>query len=275
MEQKIIDAKNAEFWNELCGTWMARVHGITEVTPENLRQFDKTYLDYYPYLAPYVAKENLTNKKVLEIGLGYGTLGQLLASQGGEYYGLDIAQGPVEMMRYRLNQLGQPGELRVKVGSALDIPYPEQYFDYVYTIGCLHHTGNLQKSIAEVHRVLKLGGKAIVMLYNYFSYRQLVEVPLQRLRERGVFSASTFGERVRALYDTNDQGEAAPHTDYTTPLGVRRLFKNFSRVKVDIRNFETLSLFGNKIVVEREKLLDNVARVLGLDLYITATKKDG
>ena len=34
--------------------------------------------------------------------VGHGTLGQLIALRGCQYYGLDIADGPVEMMRYRL-----------------------------------------------------------------------------------------------------------------------------------------------------------------------------
>jgi SAM-dependent methyltransferase len=147
MYQQEIDSRNAEFWNELCGSHLARSLGIAEVSPENLCRFDEAYLAFYPYLAEYVLREDLKNKKVLEIGLGYGTLGKLLASQGSDYYGIDIARNPVAMMRYRLRDLGQNKANQVQRGSALEIPYKNTFFDYVYTIGCLHHTGNLNSCI--------------------------------------------------------------------------------------------------------------------------------
>ncbi|MBE7555383.1 MAG: class I SAM-dependent methyltransferase [Anaerolineales bacterium] len=272
MSQQTIDAKNAEFWNELCGTWLARTLGITDVSPETLRRFDEAYLAFYPYLEKYVTKQNLKGKKVLEIGLGYGTLGQFLAQQDSDYYGLDIAQGPVDMMRYRLTQLGRQSSYKVQLGSALDIPYPDESFDYVYSIGCLHHTGNLGKAVSEVYRVLIPGGKAIVMLYNQHSFRQLVTIPLTRLRSLFVADGRTFAEHIRAMYDMNSGGEAAPFTEYVSQTKVKHLFQSFSQIKIDIQNFDTYILFRGRVIIPREKLLNNLARLIGLDLYITATK---
>jgi len=271
--QQAIDAQNAHFWNELCGSSLAQSLGITEASPENLCRFDEAYMAFYPYLSAYVLQENIYGKRVLEIGLGYGTLGQLLVSQGCDYYGLDIAQNPVDMMRYRLAQCGQNGVEKVQVGSALAIPHGDASFDYVYSIGCLHHTGDLLQAIAEVHRVLRVGGRAIIMLYHRHSFRQLVQVPLMRLRSAcAIGTTMSFAERVRALYDTNKQGEAAPHTDYVSRSAVKTLFKKFAKVQIDQQNFDTYILFKGKVVLAREKFLKNLGRIVGLDLYVTATK---
>lgn len=269
--QRLLDRRNAEFWNELCGTGLAQAIGITDASRESLRHFDDAYFGMYPYLMDYVTPHSLDGKKVLEIGLGYGTLGQRLAERGADYHGLDIAPGPVMMMRYRLEQLGRPPN--VLEGSALDMPYEPESFDYVYSIGCLHHTGNLRKAIEEVCRILKPGGRAIVMLYNRHSFRQFMRVTLPRWRERlkGRHKA-TQAEEVRALYDTNSTGDVAPHTDYVTPREVRRLFADFSRVNIDIQNFDAFYLPYRIMFIPREKCLNNIGRVLGLDLYITATK---
>jgi SAM-dependent methyltransferase len=268
------DERNAAFWNELCGSGLARSIGITDRTPESLRKFDEAYMAMYPYLARYVTAENLSGKRTLEIGLGYGTLGQLIALCGCQYHGLDIADGPVEMMRYRLTLLGEATGGRVQKGSALDIPYPDGTFDYVYSIGCLHHTGELPKAVSEVHRVLAAGGRAVVMLYNRHSFRQLAQ-----LRTRYVWeilsgrARGSFGEAVRARYDSNAAGDAAPHTDFVSTSDVRRhLFRRFSSVRIDVQNFDGYVLFRGRIVIPREKLLGNVARILGTDLYIVATK---
>jgi ubiquinone/menaquinone biosynthesis C-methylase UbiE len=272
MKQTEIDLKNSQFWNELCGTGLARSLGITEITPESLQKFDQAYMDMYPYLSGYVTSENLRNKKVLEIGLGFGTLGQFLALQGCEYYGLDIAEGPVAMMIDRLALLGKETGDHIRVGSALEIPFDDQSFDYVYSIGCLHHTGDLPKSVAEVYRVLHQGGKAIVMLYNRHSFRQLVEIPYRRVRER-IFQSQkkNFAEWVRTLYDTDSAGEAAPFTEYVSRKDVRRLFGNFSRVAIDSRNFDNYMLF-KRFLIPASRMLNNLGRIVGLDLYIVAQK---
>jgi SAM-dependent methyltransferase len=264
-----LDQRNAEFWDELCGSGLARQLGITDASPESLRRFDEAYLALYPYLGNYLPKERFNGKKVLEIGLGYGTLGQLLASRGADYYGVDISSGPVEMMRERLRRVGKDLDGRVRQGSALQLPFDESTFAYVYTIGCLHHTGDVPRSISEVHRVLRPGGTAVVMLYNAHSFRQLVHVSRLRLR-RG--NGHAVDEHVRALYDTNEAGEAAPHTDYISRGDARKLFRSFSKVKIDSRNFDPIELIPGKYVIFRERLLGNIDRLLGLDLYITAVK---
>lgn len=273
MHKQEIDARNAEFWNELCGSSLARSLGISEPSVENLRRFDEAYLAFYPYLAQYVLREELRGKKVLEIGLGYGTLGSFLASQGCGYWGIDIANGPLAMMRYRFSCLGQNSANQVQRGSALKLPYKSESFDYVYTIGCLHHTGNLNQAVSEVYRVLQPGGRAIVMLYHRYAFRRMVKVPIMRVR--GILSASNREEverRIRALYDTSERGEAAPHTDYVSRAEVMHLFNKFSLLRTEVQNFDSYRVFKGKITIPRAILLGNLGRILGLDLYITATK---
>lgn len=259
--QGSIDAGNARFWDELCGSSLARKLGIEDASPESLRRFDAAYMAHYPYLEGYL-DHPLAGADVLEIGLGYGTLSAQLMARGADYHGVDIARGPVDMVRHRWQLAGgADAERRVVQGSALELPFPDGRFAYVFTIGCLHHTGDLPRAVDEVRRVLRPGGMAVVMLYNAYSFRRLLKVGLPaRLRRR------PSAEQVAALYDTNASGEAAPHTDYVSPMQVRRLFAGFSSVAIDRRNFDGLPYIG------RDPLLGTVDRVLGLDLYITATR---
>jgi SAM-dependent methyltransferase len=176
-----LDERNTAFWNELCGSALARQLGIQDASPESLARFDAAYLAIYPYLERYLDAP-LAGREVLEIGLGYGTLSGELMRRGARYHGVDLARGPVEMVRARLARTGATDvEERVVQASALELPFPDARFDYVYTIGCLHHTGDLPRAVAEVHRVLKHGGTAVVMLYNRHSWRQLRQVALPAL----------------------------------------------------------------------------------------------
>ncbi len=257
-----IDARNASFWDELCGSALARQVGVEDASAESLERFDAAYMGNYPYLESYVPAD-LGGAELLEIGLGYGTLSALLIARGAHYHGADIAEGPVEMVRHRLRLSGQGQEADEQViqASALDLPFETGRFDFVYTIGCLHHTGNTPRAVTEVHRVLRSGGTAVVMLYHAHSLRQLLKVQLPALLRR----RRTLDEQA-AMYDTNAAGEAAPHVDYWTRGEVRGMFGAFSSVDIDVRNFD------NTRVVPRERLLGNIDRVLGLDLYITARK---
>ena len=266
MAQAVIDEKNAAFWNELCGTGLARSLGIESATPENLKKFDAAYHEIYPYLAGYVTREPLAGKRVLEIGLGWGTLSQLLAEQGCEYHGLDLAPNAVAMVNFRLSLLDKPQTARI--GSVLEMPFEPASFDYVYTIGCLHHTGDLPRAVDAVHGVLRPGGKAVAMLYNRDSFRRRVEIPLKALKARVRAGAAA----VRAIYDSNAGGEAAPHTDFTSRRGVRTLFRRFSSRSIDVHNFDGLTVPVLGVTIPRRALLSNIARWAGLDLYIVARK---
>ena len=72
---------------------------------------------------------------------------------------------------------------------------------------------------------------------------------------------------MRAAYDANSGGEAAPATVFVTARQVREeLFAPFAEVRVERHNFDPMP------GLSRERALPTVARVLGLDLYIHARK---
>ena len=263
-----VDSRNASFWDELCGTGLARSLGITRADREGLRRFDEAYLRFYPYLWDYVSPD-LRGRRVLEVGLGFGTLGHLIASRRAEYHAVDIAPGPVRAMRDRLGQLGRPS--RALRASALALPYPGESFDEAFSIGCLHHTGNLPLAIGEIRRVLRPGGRAVVMVYNARSLRRLLEAPLRGLvgRSRAAGGASP-AERGR--FDANESGEAAPHTDFVSVGEARRMFAGFSSVSVRKRNCDDLAIRALRLTIPRARLEESVGHFLGLDLYVTAVR---
>src|SRR5919202_1451374 len=129
--QAAIDQENTEFWDTLCGWNLAQRAGITGRGEDDLRRFDELYLGFYPYLERYVP-DDLTGKKVLEIGLGYGTLSQLLASRGADLSAADIAPGPVAIVRRRLEWLGKASG-GAAPGRAPDLPRAGGTVELVYS----------------------------------------------------------------------------------------------------------------------------------------------
>ena len=263
-----LERRNAEFWDELCGSWLARQLGLVGRDPQTLEAFDRAYLDFYPYLLGYLDRFKLAGRRVLEIGLGYGTLGQAIIDRGAEYHGLDIATGPVRMMQHRLALLGTPDDERIVQGSATAIPFSDGTFDFVYSIGCLHHTGDLAASIEEVRRVLMPGGTAVVMLYNANSARQLLRVRLPSAIARLRGRPGPTREDVVLLYDAN----GVPHTDFVSRRMVRGLFSNYAGVRIETQNLDDVRIRRRRVIPRRRVLGTPLAHWLGLDLYIVASR---
>jgi SAM-dependent methyltransferase len=264
-----VSQRNAEFWDELCGSHLARRLGIRGASPEELARFDAAYLAVYPYLLGYFPREHVEGRRVLEVGLGYGTLAEALARMGADYHGLDIAAGPVEMARHRL--AGVPARSdQVQQGSVLELPFPDASFDLVASIGCLHHTGDLFGAVQEVRRVLRPGGRLVLMVYNRRSLRRLVAAPVSAVRHRG--SRASADEALRARYDATAEGAAAPHTDFVTAPELRGLLHGLHDVRVERRNIEGLPIRYVSEPSRAALMALRADRLLGLDLYATARR---
>ena len=274
MIKEEVSVKNAEFWNELCGSQLAKSLGITDSSAASLKKFDNWYFDFYPYLFNHILFGELSGKDVLEVGLGYGTVTQKLAESGALYHGLDIAAGPVDMANHRLRQARLEG--KAVQGSILVPPFPEESFDAIVAIGCLHHTGDLALAIKRCWQLLRSGGKLIFMVYHAYSYRRLRMAPLSTVSYfvkemsgyRGVLGASVVSER--AVYDRNSEGISAPHTDWISVRSLKWLCGDFSQFSARLENMDPGFLFSR---TPREKLLKTRwPGVMGLDVYATAIK---
>lgn len=274
LDQGSVDSGNAAFWDELCGSHLARTLGVTDSSPASLKRFDDWYFAFYPYLFLHIPFNDLREKDVLEVGLGYGTVSQRLAESGARYSGLDIAHGPVAMANQRLKQNGLPGAARQ--GSVLEAPFSDASFDAIVAIGCLHHTGDLARAIASCHRMLRPDGQLIFMVYYAYSYRRFVQARAETLRYwlretggyRGVVGLSDSAQR--AAYDTDAEGRGAPHTDWISRRSLGHLARDFSAFSATLENIDCEPPFAPRS--RRELLLTPWPRRMGLDLYATATK---
>jgi SAM-dependent methyltransferase len=264
-----IDVANAGFWDELCGTNLARELGLTDASPASLERFDRAYFELYPYLAGYVRAPEARGRRVLEIGLGYGSVAELLARAGADYHGIDIAAGPVAMARARLERVPGARPEQVQQGSALALPFPGAAFDRVVSIGCLHHTGDLARAVAEARRVLRPGGELLLMVYNRRSARRLLLWPVLAARRRLVSGAPTPEAWLRHANDGTAEGDGAPHTDFVSVGELRGLLYGMHDVRIDRRSIDRVPL--GPVEISRARLMRlGLDRLAGLDLYATA-----
>lgn len=198
--------------------------------------------------------------RVLEIGCGLGTDGARFARAGAIYTGVDLTDAAVSLARRRFELEGLPGEFRVADAERLE--FAPDSFDIVYSHGVLHHTPDGAAAVREVHRVLKPGGRAIVMLYHRDSYNYRVNIgvlrrfgarllrtdsgvrlahrltgePVESLREHAARLREDAGQYLSAgeFLSRNTDGAGNPLTRVYSRREARELFKDFARVELAV-----------------------------------------
>ena len=104
------------------------------------------------------------NKNVLEIGIGQAADSAQIIERGGNYHGIDITSEACQRAITRFDIFKKPYK-KVICASATQIPFPDNYFDIIYSHGVLHHIPDIAKVVPELNRVLKKDGKLVIMLY--------------------------------------------------------------------------------------------------------------
>jgi SAM-dependent methyltransferase len=168
------------FWQEHpCGTKFANAEPGSRRFYELVAEHRYKKEWHIPAAAGFAQSKNL---RVLEVGCGLGTDGAQFVKAGADYTGVDLTQAAVDLAKRHFELFELPGDFRVADAERLD--FADNSFDVVYSHGVIHHTPDTAGAVREIHRVLRPGGKAVVMLYHRNSYNYRVNISM--LRRAGV-----------------------------------------------------------------------------------------
>jgi ubiquinone/menaquinone biosynthesis C-methylase UbiE len=112
--------------------------------------------------AELVAGQVAAGGSILEVAPGPGYLAIELAKLGGyRVVGLDISQSFVEIAGANAKNAGVAVEFRH--GNAARMPFPGDSFDFIVCQAAFKNFSEPVQALAEMHRVLKPGGKALIL----------------------------------------------------------------------------------------------------------------
>lgn len=151
--------------------------------------------------------------RLLEVGCGIGVDSIQLARCGFDVTALDLTEAAIRVAR--VFSEARDVKIDFRVGNTEDLEFEDESFDAAYSFGVLHHTPDIERSIAELRRVLKDGATAYVMLYHRNSLVNFAHWLLRLPYE----SPRNLKDHCPVVYRLTRKGAA-------------QLFKDFSRTEI-------------------------------------------
>jgi len=116
---------------------------------------------------------DLTDKRVLDVGCGKGRFARVLKERNpeAEVWGLDISE---EMLQF------VPAGIQTKAGSMTELPFADSTFDCAYATESLEHAVDIGRAVDEICRVVRPGGKIVIIDKNAEHWGRLETDPWEQ-----------------------------------------------------------------------------------------------
>ena len=152
-----------------------------------------------------IVKNNVSGKKILELGCGMGTNTIALSEKGADVTGIDISLEAISMANNTAQK--QNNNVQYYEMAVEDMSFDEHSFDKIFGSGILHHT-DLSNSLYQIKRVLKEDGQAIF-------FEPLGHNPLINLFRKLTPSLRSVDEHPLLMQDLDVIKKIFPNTIYS------------------------------------------------------------
>lgn len=154
-------------------------------------------------------------KLILDVATGTGDFAiQALTLNPEKIIGVDISEGMLDVGRKKMIDRGYAQKIDMVTGDSENLPFEENKFDAVIVAFGVRNFENLEKGLAEIRRVLKPGGKAVILEFSkprrfpmkqlYSFYFKYILPKIGRLFSRDASAYTYLPESVQAFPDGDD-----------------------------------------------------------------------
>ncbi len=199
---------------------------------------------------------DIKNASILELGCGAGENSIYFSLKGANPVASDYSEGMLRVARklavkYKV-------KLETRVIDAMNIPYPDNRFDFVYAANTLHHV-DFYRCTKEIYRVLKPRGKML-------SWDPLKHNSLINIYRKMATKVRTEDEQPLDIRMTAELSEYFSKVEYETFwLSTLWIFIRFYIFEKVHPNDEP---YWKKIVSDEERIRDTYLRLEKIDKYL-------
>ncbi|MBN1104519.1 MAG: class I SAM-dependent methyltransferase, partial [Deltaproteobacteria bacterium] len=235
-------------------------------TPAFFRIYDAMRRQNEPdaFVEEMLSPAHFAGNKVLDVGCGNGYILSKFAMAGAEAHGIDLTGAALDLTRKRIRSAGLRAEL-LQADSAR-LPFADSSFDLVYSLGVLHHSPRTHESFREIHRVLRPGGKAVIMIYNRNSVLFRLRIPAMKY-----LNPRFRGWSIQELCNYLD-GPGNPLGKFFSRKEITLMMDGFRDLRFRPYFFSHLH-FPGKPDIFPEGLCQWIGRRFGWFLYVSAYKE--
>jgi 2-polyprenyl-3-methyl-5-hydroxy-6-metoxy-1,4-benzoquinol methylase len=227
------------------------------------------YAEYAPWMPEVMGFNQFAGARLLEVGCGMGTDLLQFARGGAVVTGVDLTARSIEISRQHLLVYGARGDFAISDCESL--PFADASFDVVYSNGVLHHTPDTAAAVREVHRVLRPGGQARVMLYHRGSLGYWAEIIVRHGILRGELLRGSSPADIMSRYVEFNEGGGNPLVKVYSRREARNLFSIFREVKVQVEQLTRPEFYFLGRMIP-ESIFRRLQRSIGWNVIITARK---
>ena len=167
-------------------------------------------------------------KLILDVATGTGDFAfeALSILRPGKIIGVDISQGMLDIAQQKINKRGFGDKFEVKLGDSEKLLFEADTFDAVTVAYGVRNFENLELGLADIQRVLKPGGKAVVLEFSkprVFPVKQLYKLYFNYITPA---VGKLFSKDARAYTYLPESVAAFPDGEAFTALMDKVGFKN-------------------------------------------------
>ena len=227
------------------------------------------YHEYAPWMPSAMGFNQFEGKRLLEVGCGMGTDLLQFARGGAQVTGVDLTPRSIETSRKHLQLYGKAGDFAITDVETL--PFADESFDVVYSNGVLHHTPDTAGAVREIHRVLRPGGLARVMLYHRNSWNYWFDVVARHGVLHGELLRGHSPQQIMSKYAEYNEGGGRPLVKVYSRRQARKLFSTFREIEVQVEQLIRPEFFFLGPLIP-ERAFRVLRRTIGWNVIISARK---
>lgn len=217
----------------------------------------------YRILRKWLRSISIEDPFVLDAGCGNGKYSFKLQEQGySNIFSLDLYAEPE-----------QHGKIHYCCASIAAVPFPENYFDLIYSYSVIFYLENPEQGFIEFKRLLKKGGYLIITVHSRYSIFTLIRSlkrlfgfkSVAHLQDVSFYSASYY----RKLLEKNDY-EVINIDGYGMSVIFYPVYKRISHV---VGKLTKISLPQYTQSLESCSFLAKIRSIFGYHIIIVARKR--